>query len=657
MTANIALQRRLLTGSSLIIAAVLFFGLNILSNALFQNARLDLTDSKLYTLADGTRAILDKLQEPVTLRYYVSKDQLARLPGVNSYATRVEEMLKELERAAGGNLRLQVLDPEPFSEEEDRAVAYGLQGVPLDDTGSSTFYFGLVGSNTLDKEEVIPFFNPDRAEYLEYDLAKLIYQLSTAKRPVVGVLSTIPLEGAPQNRFFQPGAASPLVILDQMRQLFEVNTLDTSVERIPDDVKVLMLVHPREFSDKTLYAIDQFVLKGGHVLAFVDPYAESAQSDNPMMGAQGPNASDLGKLLQSWGVDMPVDVVAGDLSTAKKVQFSSGTRPKVVDYPVWMDISNEHMAANDVITSNLERITVATAGVLEARKDATTTLQPLLQTSDKAAKIASARLGMFADPQDLLRGYRPEGQFTLAARITGPVKTAFPDGPPKGDDKKTATDSDAEKAKKEAPATEQLKESTEPVNIIIVADTDMLQDRFWVQVQNFLGQRIAIPSGGNGSFVISALDNLLGSNDLISLRNRSGFARPFTALRELQQQAEQQFLDKEKQLQDQLRETERNLAELQRSKSGDNSMILSSEQQAELQRFRAEKIRIRKELRDVQHELRKSIDSLESGVKFLNIGLMPLLVGITGIVVGIYRIRRKRSAVAAPGAKTQEATA
>jgi len=654
MATNISAQRRLYTTSGLLIGAVLLFAVNIFASTFFHSARVDLTEGNLYTLAEGTRAVLSKIQEPITLRFYVSKKQLAGLPGINSYAVRVEEMLKELQREANGKLRLLVLDPEPFSEEEDRAVSYGLQGVPLDDTGATTFYFGLVGSNALDKEEVIPFFNPDRSEYLEYDLAKLIHQLSTNKEPVIGLISTIPLEGPATERFFQPGAGEPLVIYEQMQQLFDVRNLEVTVDRIPEDVDVLMLVHPKDLSDKTLYAIDQFVLGGGRALVFVDPYAESAEPTNPMMGGQPPAASDLNKLLQSWGVELASGVVAGDLAAAKKVQFSSGMRPVVVDYPVWIDVRSGQMAADDVITARLDSVTLATAGVLEKRSDATSTFQPLLRTTNKAAKISTARLGMFADPQDLLRGFRPEGEFVLAARITGSVKSAFPDGAPKAEE----TEQDEEKPIEEndaPPAGEHLVQSKDSINVIVVADTDMLQDRFWVQVQNFLGQRIAVPSAANGSFVISALDNLLGSNDLISVRNRSGFARPFTVLRELQQEAEQQFLDKEKQLRDQLRETEQKLNQLQQSKTGDDSLILSAEQEAELQRFRDERIRIRKELRDVQHELRKSIENMEDWMKFLNIGLMPILVGITGLVVGMYRMRRKRAAATAP--KMEEARA
>ncbi len=634
-------QRTLLSGSGLVIGAVLFFAVNIFATSGFQTARVDLTENQLYTLSEGTRNILANLEEPVTLRFYLSKKLVTALPGINSYANRVEELLEEFDRAAKGKLILHSIDPEPFSEAEDRAVGYGLQGAPLDDSGATTLYFGLVGTNSVDDEQVIPFFQPDRGDHLEYDLAKLVYQLANPKQVVIGLMSSLPLEGQPAASMFQPAAPSPLILVEQMRQLFDVRTLDTDIKEIPDDVDVLMIVHPKDFSDNTLYAIDQFVLGGGRTLAFVDPYAEADQppGGDPMMAMQAPRNSELNKLFDAWGLSMESDFVAGDLEAAKKVQFNAGPRPSVIDYPVWMDLSQRHMAENDIITSNLGNLTVATAGMLAKQENATTEFLPLLQTGPNAAKFDTARLGLFLNPQDLVRGYQPEGQFTLAARVTGTVKSAFPDGPPPVESGDEADEEDTTSTQDR----EHLPESKEPINVIVVADTDMLQDRFWVQVQNFLGQRIAIPSAANGNFVISALDNLTGSNDLISVRNRGGFSRPFTRVKLLQQQAEQRFLEKEQQLQNQLQETERKINELQQNKQTDNALILSPEQQREVSRFRQEKIKIRTELRNVQHELRKNIERLEDWMMFLNIGLMPLLIGAGGIAVGIYRIRRKRA--------------
>ena len=642
---NIALKRRMLTTTGLVVAAALFFSINIFSDNALQKARLDLTEAKLYTLSEGTRNILAKIPEPITLRLYVSKKLATNLPGINTYTQRVEELLKEFARNANGKLNVSVIDPEPFSEEEDRAVGYGLQGVPVDE-GSTTFYFGLVGSNSVDKQENIPFFEPSRGEYLEYDLAKLVSNLATAKKAVLGVLSTIPLQSAPSNPFMQQ-AGQQLMIMEQIEQQFDVRTLETTVDRIPEDVSVLMLVHPKDLSDATLYAIDQFVLRGGRALVFVDPHAESAEQNN-MMGMQATsNTSNPTKLFDAWGITMLPNVAAGDMDAARKVQFNAGARPIVIDYPVWLDLTENNIAKNDIVTGQLTHVTLASAGILERAKDAATEFTPLLQTGTQAAKIDTGRIGMFADPQEIVRGFRPEGQFTLAARITGKVKSAFPNGaPPKtanehehGDENK---DEDAKKDTSPLPA--HIAESTDSVNLIVIADTDMLQDRFWVQVRALFGQRIAVPESGNGSLVISAVDNLLGSNDLINVRNRGGFTRPFTRLKDLQQEAEQRFLEKQQQLRDQLQDTERKLAELQRNKQGDNAMILSAEQEQEIARFRSEKVKIRKELRDVQHELNKNIESMETWLKFLNIGVTPLLVGITGVLVGIYRARRKRAA-------------
>lgn len=638
---NLVLQRRMLTTTGLIIAAVLFFAVNILSSGALQKARFDLTAGNLYTLSEGTRNILTNIQEPITLRLYVSKKLATNMPGINSYTQRVEELLKEFGRHAGDKLKLSIIDPEPFSEEEDRAVSYGLQGVPVDE-GSTTFYFGLVGTNAVDNQESIPFFEPSRGEYLEYDLAKLVSTLSTAKKAVVGILSTIPLTSAPANPLMQQAGSEQLMIVDQLEQQFQVRTLDTTIDRIPEDVSVLMLVHPKDLSDTTLYAIDQFVLRGGRAMVFVDPHAESVPDNNAMMGMQSTsNASNPSKLFDAWGISMLPNVTAGDMDAARKVQFNAGARPVVIDYPVWLDLTEANIAKNDIVTGQLTHVTLASAGILERVKDAPTEFVPLLQTGPQAAKIDTGRIGMFADPQELVRGFRPEGQFTLAARVTGKIKSAFPDGAPA----KTEPPPDEQKPKAdESPLPAHLTESKESINVMVIADTDLLQDRFWVQVRALFGQRIAVPESGNGSLIMSAIDNLLGSNDLISVRNRGGFARPFTRLKDLQQEAEQRFLEKQQQLRDQLRDTEMKLAELQRDKRGDSALILSAEQEQEVARFRSEKVKIRKELRDVQHELNKNIERMEAWMKFLNIGVTPILVGLTGVLVGIYRARRRRSA-------------
>ena len=633
---------RLLTGSGLAVAVVVFFTVNVLSHVAFRSARFDLTEQRLYTLTEGSRNILQGLDEPVTLRVYLSKKLAVELPGIQGYTNRVLELVQEYEQASAGNLILHVIDPEPFSEEEDRAVGYGLRGVPLDQ-GNTQFYFGLVGTNATDDQELIPFFQQSREEFLEYDLTKLVYRLGNPKQKVVGLLSTLPMDGGPQMPFPQaPGGSAPWMIMDSIRELMEVKVLDKAVTEIPEAVDVLMVVHPKQLGEPTLYAIDQFVLRGGRAVVFVDPHSEADRvlpnPQNPM-GMQAPRNSDLGRVFDAWGIELVDGKVVGDLPLAKKVNFQKQSRMMVADYPIWIDLAPRQLNAEDVVTAKLPNLTMASAGVLRKKEGSETEWTPLAETDDQAMQIEAARLRMMPDVEGLLRDYRPEGEtLTLAARLTGKVKTAFPDGRPEAADVDQPGNPGDDKASKHPP---HLAESADPINVIVVADTDMLQDRFWVQVQNFLGQRIGIPTSANNDFVTNALDNLTGSHDLISVRNRGSFSRPFTLVRAIQQEAEMQFRQKEQVLQQRLKETERKIQELQSRKEDQTTVILSTEQEAALDGFRQELVATRKELRNVQHELQKNIESLENVVKFLNIGLMPLAIAVGGVVFSAYTMRRR----------------
>ncbi|NJO15486.1 MAG: hypothetical protein HC877_06985 [Thioploca sp.] len=633
------MNQKILTTTGLLIAIALLLAVNITSDSFFRSARLDLTANQLYTLSEGSKNILAKLEEPITLRLYLSEKLATTLPGINSYTVQVKELLEEYQRIAGDKLKLLVIDPEPFSEEEDRAEGYGLQGIPTDNT-NDTFYFGLAGTNSTDDQEVIAFFSPNRAEFLENDVTKLIYQLTKPKRKVVGIMSSLPLQG--DMTPFTQGGNEPWMILDHIRQLFEVRNLETNLTEIPKEVDVLMLVHPKSLSDGTLYAIDQFVLNGGKAIVFVDPYSEADQppmdKNNPMAALQAPRNSELTKLFDAWGIELVPNKVVGDLKTAQKVQVRKGASAMVVTYPVWMDLNeNQYFNKEDIITAKLGNIIMATPGALVKKGEVPTEMVPLIESGNQAMQIETTKLGFFAEPDSLARDFKPEGKFTLAARITGKVKTAFPDGKPKEEKKETDEQQPPETDKPH------LTESTEPINVIVVADTDLLEDKFWVRVQNFVGQRIAIPHANNATLVSNALDNLSGSNDLISVRNRGSFARPFTRVEAIQQEAEQRFREKEKELLAKLQETDQKIRELQSRKQEDNQLTLSIEQQQEVERFRDEKIKTRKELRNVQHELHKNIARLETKMKFINIGLIPLLIGIGGITISFLNRRRKLS--------------
>ena len=628
------MSARALGAGGLLLALVLLFAVNALSGALFTSSRIDLTEARIYTLSAGTRATLANLVEPITLRFYYSRSQASQLPGVNTYAARVLGLLQEYRRMAHGKLTLESIDPEPFSEEEDRAVGYGLRGLPAGQ-GQDPIYLGLVGTSSVDDEEVIAWFSPLRERFLEYDLTRLVHSLANPERPVVGVLGTLPIFGLP-SRFRTPDTAPvPWALVEQMRQLFDVRDLDPR-SPIGADVDVLMLVHPQGFDPSVLYRIDQFVLRGGKALVFVDPHAETQPS--MMLGgtAEPDRRSDAGPLLAAWGLRLEEDTVAGDLSLAPAVQMEKGGRVVVFDYPVWMNVPPHLFDPDDVVTGDLGNVAFASAGVLRAAEDATTRVVPLIRTSDQARRYPQSALAALSDPEALLDDYTPEGErFTLVARVAGPAQSAFPEGPPPAPEATEQEDEDASAHRGE---------SDGDVNLIVVSDADLLADRFWVQVQNLLGTRIMVPTAANNALVINALDHLAGSGDLIDVRNRGTYLRPFTRINALRREAELRFREKEQALVERLEQTEERLLALEETRQGEDAFFLSEAQQGELVRFREERIGVRRELRDVRRELRRSIEALEAWIKFVNIGLMPILIGLLGLAAGIWQLRRRRPA-------------
>ncbi|MDW8479894.1 MAG: Gldg family protein [Xanthomonadales bacterium] len=615
-----AKTRRQLTAGSLGLLAVLFVAAVVISNALLRGLRLDLTAHGLYTLSPGTREVLAEIDEPINLYFFFSDRASANLPFLRNYAQRVREFLEELQAAAGGKVRLTVIDPLPFSEDEDRAAAFGLQAVPLG-PGGETVYFGLAGTNATDGQAVIPFFQPDKETFLEYDVAKLVQSLARPKRPVVGLLSQLPIGAG-----FDPATRQmrePQVIVDELRQLFELRELNHGVTEIPEEVRVLVLVHPKNLSDDTLYAIDQFVLRGGRLLVFVDPYAElddgGVNPEDPMSAMFASRASNLAKLFDAWGIAFPADKVVLDRGAALQVSIAPG---QLARHAAILGYGREHLNGKDVITAQLSVLNFASPGQLTLKEGSTLSLEPLVHSTREAMLVPSERLRFLgADPSTLLADYTPGNEhLVLAGRFSGPLKTAFPER-------------SGEKHRAEA---------AEPVQMIVVADTDLLGNRLWVQLGQFFGQRVANAFAANGDFVVNAVDNLLGSGSLISIRGRALSVRPFTTVDALRRQADERFRAKERELQQQLSETERRLNELQQQKGEQQTLVLSPEQRAELLRFQQEKLRIRKELREVRRQLDADIEALGARLKFLNIVLVPALVIVAALLYGGWQLRRRR---------------
>ena len=660
MAAN---RQRNLGTLSLVLLGLVFVAAVTANNSLLTGLRIDLTEDNLYTVSEGTRNLLNSIAEPINVYLFFSDTESADIAPLRNYAGRVREMLEELEAAADGRLVLQVIDPVPFSEEEDRAAQFGLQPISLGI--GQTIYFGLAATNSVGDREVIEIFNPERERFLEYELAQLIYGLARPDKVVVGVHASVSMTAGfdPQTqRVTEPWAA-----YSQAGQLFEMRILAPGFTEIDEDIGVLWLVHPRHLENDSLYAIDQFVLGGGRALIFLDPFAEvdMAAAMDPTAMAQG-SASDLEPLLSGWGVDFSAGEVVADNQYALSVTTALSPRP--VRHLGLLGLDAQAMDSEDVVTDGLYNINLGSPGYFSVAGDSTVELQPLLSSSFDAAALPAMQMQMLADPEALLDDFTPSGDaYVIAARLTGSLNSAFPHGPPaedvpdaEGDLADGEPGAESEPAQAESagdspmdPAVDSAEsdaataepgpdhlDSTDAANVILVGDVDVLSDRLWVQRQNFLGQQLTTAFANNGDFLINALDNLSGSADLIGIRARGTYSRPFTRVQALRRQADAQFRQTEQRLQAELTETEARLGELQAARTDEGSLLMSEAQQAEIQRFLDQQVRIRQDLRAVQRNLDRSIERLGAVLQFINIGLVPLLLTVAALTAVLVRRRR-----------------
>ena len=630
-------------------AFVLFVAVNVIAEQQLRGARIDLTQNRLYTLSPGTRKVLGKIEEPITLRFYYSPQLGAAAPPYGIYSERVREMLQQYAALAHGKIKLEEIDPEPFSAAEDRAVAFGLQGVALAQGGDQV-YFGLAATNATDDQQTIEFFQPDRERFLEYDLTKLVYGLAFPKKTVVGLMSSLPLEGDFEAAM-RGAPLTPYAIYQQMKQLYDVRDVQADADRIPADIDVLMIVHPQHLSQKTLYSIDQYVMKGGKVLVFADPYSEEAAQKGQQQQAMVPGAfaSDLEPLFRAWGVEMLPGKIAGDRASARRVNIGTAASPHAADYIAWLALDEHNVNRDSPITGDLTQLNFATAGVLEPVKGATTRFTPLIFTSKESQIIGVDKVMGYPDVDALLNGFKASGQrLTLAARITGPARTAFPDGLAKPVAAKDPPGKDP--PGKDPPPAAEIKSALKPINVVVVADTDMLSDRFWVDVQDFVGQHVAVPNANNGDFVTNAIDTLSGGDDLIGLRTRGTAVRPFTLVQNIQRAADERYQDTEKGLEKQLKATQDKIQGLSghdTQAQGADTSPGALEQAQTLDNFRAELVKVRRQLREVQLALRQDIDRLRTEIEIADIAAIPILVGLIAIVLGLVRINRRRRRAAA----------
>ena len=616
--------------------------------------RIDLTEDNLYSLSDGTRNIVSNLQTPIELMFFYSESATEDIPQIRSYGTRVQELLREIVLASNGRLSFSVIDPEPFSEDEDLATEFGIQAVPVSQ-GGQAIYFGLVAAQeegaavnpALGRAaETLPLIRPDQEQFLEYEFMKLISKVNNPDLQVVGLVTQLDIDGG-----FDPiagQATQQWMIMDIIRQLYAVQRIDLTAAEIDEEIDILMIVHPEGLSEQMLYAIDQFMMRGGKTMLFLDPSADSMVSRS-RQGNLIPAGmrSELPGLLEAWGIEFSSDKVLTDNELALRVSMGQGQRP--IAHLGMLGVQRNFLTQNDIVTSRLENINLSSPGVISQAQGSTTRFEPLMVSSSDAMLMDAGLLEDVTDPSVLFDEFVSEDRsFTIAARVSGVIETAFPDGRPIEEVEVSAEEEEADREivaedpVEDAPVAEHLTSSNGEVNILVFADTDMLSDRMWVRVTQFMGQRIPQPFSNNGDMVINALDNLSGGADLSGIRSRGTYSRPFTRVIQLQRQADDRLRVEEAELLERLAETEAALAELNQDESGDLIGQVTPEIQSEVDRFNEEMLATRRSLRDVQYQLTEDIEQLGSNLKLINTALIPVILSILALLLSYVRAQRRK---------------
>ncbi len=624
--------------------ALILVAVNVIAGVVKQ--RVDLTKEKAYTLSRGTRNILGKLDSTVKVRFYCTQGETApETVFLKNYAKRVEDLLAEYKQAAKGKLIIEKYDPQPDSDAEDSARLDGVEGQML--RNGEKFYLGLAVS-LLDEKQSIPFLDPNRERLLEYDLSRAITRVVTPDKPVVGIMSPLPVFGMPSNpmmmRMGQQGQ-QPWVIVNELKNDFTVKRVAMDIDKVDEDIKVLLVIHPREITDKAQFALDQFVMRGGKLIAFLDPLPMvDSREQNEMLGSIPNAGSSLDKLLKAWGLAFDTGKVVADMNFKMQIGGRNG-QPQ--EAPAVLALTPEGINSDDIVTSQIDNIWLPYAGTFTG-----TPVEGLKETvllkSTKDSQLVDGFMANLSG-ENVMKEFKPSGtQYALAVKLTGKFKTAFPNGAPadKKDDKdaekKDADKKADEKKTEEKKPDDSLKETKGENTVVLVGDADMLFDRVALQpVQTLFGTAYA-PANGNLSFCQNAVEQLTGDNNLIAVRSRATVARPFTRVKAMESAANEKFRSEIKRLEESANEAQRKINELQQAKKDkDQRFILSPEQSAELTKLRKEEVETRKHLKQVQKDLRKEVVSLQTRVKWINILSVPFAVTVSGIVIAA--VKRKRT--------------
>ena len=649
MTKNFA-NKYLFSTVGIAAALVLIVAANLILRKV--SLRQDFTSDKLYSLSEGTKNILAQVKNPVTMRFYCSQKENRMPVGLKTYAQRIEDLLHEYVIASKGKVVVERFDPAPDSDAEDSASLDGVEGQMI--RGGEKFYLGLAVSCN-DKNLPIPFFNPRDEQTLEYDITRAVYEVTHPKKPVIGVVSQLPLMGgaSPQQMMMmqQRQSKPPWIFIQELKRTFDVREIKPPFEKVDDDVNVLLVVHPKGLTQRTLYAIDQYLLKGGKLMAFLDPYC-FADSDAPQQAMFGqappPGASDLPELLTAWGLQFSKAgevVVVGPDSSFQNMRDIAGEQ-----FPSILNLTQKNMDAKDVILKKLGKLNMIFSGAFTGDPAAGLKKSVLLKTSTES-DIQKFFTHM-TPGSEIMKNFKAGGkELALAVRLEGKFKTAYPNGrPPEEEKKDKKGDKKAEEAKdpakdaKPEDSAESIKESQKDGVVMLFGDADMLFDQFCVQSQKIFNQTIIQPLNDNLNLVQNATDQLSGDVNLISIRCRNSANRPFELVDKMRAEAQKKFQQQISVLEDELRSAEQRINSLQKNKSKDQQYILSPEQVKELKDFQEKEAKAKKTLKEVRKKLRKEIDNLELFVECVNIGLMPLLVIGFGVSMALFIKRRSKSA-------------
>ena len=621
------MKRSLLSISGIALLGLIVVLLNGISQTALGGLNFDLTEDRLFSLSGGTKNIIQSIEEPIKLKFYFSKTDSSRSPAVKLYGARVADLLREYSRIGKRKIDLEIYDPRPDTEEEEWAQKYGL--TPVQTTEGDKIFFGLAGVNSDGKEVSIPFFNFARQEFLEYDITKMLYSLIDTKRPNIGVISSIDLKGAAAAPGQQEQEQSTeWYFLTQLQQTADVTIMDPQTPSIDPKIDILVIIHPKNFSEQLLYSIDQFVLKGGKLFAAVDPFSQSDEPkpdpSNPMAAMTASRGSELNRLTNAWGIDMAPSKVIGDRSYSMKV--STGPQREPIPFLAWIGVPKQGFNSSDVVTNSLEQMVFAWAGAFTIRPVDGEAVE-ILASSSPDSKLYEASDFQFGggDPEKMMRTFVPEGKsYPIALRISGKLKTAFPEGKPEL----------VKKDAGQAGAGETIRESGGASNVILVSDVDFLSDRFSIQRQNFLGTMLVSLFNDNQVFFQNAVENLNGSEDLISLRSRGRFSRPFTRVQSLERQAQERFQQEELVLEAKLNGANQRLNALQNQQSQPGSkQVFSSAVLDEIKKFREERKEAQDRLREVRRDLRQDIEGLGQRLFFICTFLVPLILIFASVFI------------------------